>query len=165
MRKTTVLQEHNYALPPTAGQDAYWLPVPRREQVTDPCISGYLGNEWPSARTLRCAGIDHMSPVRHKRTPAIRSATCRGWSRLRVEQALSLAYGGCRAWALAPDVLSGQSPTETPSLNAALKSAAPPNSTPTPPPLTNYRLPRYHSSSLLYGADLGFHAEWLRDEP
>jgi hypothetical protein len=70
MRKTTVLQEHNYALPPTAGQDAYWLPVPRREQVTDPCISGYLGNEWPSARTLRCAGIDHMSPVRHKRDPS-----------------------------------------------------------------------------------------------
>ena len=34
-----------------------------------------------------------------------------------------------------------------------------------PSPLTNPRLPRYHSLSLLYGADLGFHAEWLRDEP
>src|SRR5579862_2923338 len=32
-------------------------------------------------------------------------------------------------------------------------------------PLTYPRLPRYHLSSLLYGADLGFHAEWLRDEP
>jgi hypothetical protein len=32
-------------------------------------------------------------------------------------------------------------------------------------PLTNPGSSRYHSSSLLYGADLGFHAEWLRDEP
>jgi hypothetical protein len=32
-------------------------------------------------------------------------------------------------------------------------------------PLTNPRSPRYHLTSLLYGADLGFHAEWLRDEP
>jgi hypothetical protein len=31
--------------------------------------------------------------------------------------------------------------------------------------LTYPRLSRYHSTSLLYGADLGFHAEWLRDEP
>jgi tetratricopeptide (TPR) repeat protein len=31
--------------------------------------------------------------------------------------------------------------------------------------LTNPGFSRYHSSSLLYGADLGFHAEWLRDEP
>jgi hypothetical protein len=34
-----------------------------------------------------------------------------------------------------------------------------------PNPLTNSRLSRYHSLSLLFGADLGFHAEWLRDEP
>jgi hypothetical protein len=34
-----------------------------------------------------------------------------------------------------------------------------------PNPLTCPGLSRYHSSSLLYGADLGFHAEWLRDEP
>ncbi len=33
------------------------------------------------------------------------------------------------------------------------------------PSLDEPRLSRYHSSSLLYGADLGFHAEWLRDEP
>jgi len=37
---------------------------------------------------------------------------------------------------------------------------------PKPPSLlTNPCLPRYDLSSLLYGADLGFHAEWLRDEP
>ena len=31
--------------------------------------------------------------------------------------------------------------------------------------LTNPGFSRYDHSSLLYGADLGFHAEWLRDEP
>ncbi len=34
-----------------------------------------------------------------------------------------------------------------------------------PNPLTCPGFSRYHHSSLLYGADLGFHAEWLRDEP
>ena len=31
--------------------------------------------------------------------------------------------------------------------------------------MTNPCPPHYHLSSLLFGADLGFHAEWLRDEP
>jgi hypothetical protein len=37
---------------------------------------------------------------------------------------------------------------------------------PIPPPLLTPPHPAlYHFSSLLFGADLGFHEEWLRDEP
>jgi hypothetical protein len=105
----------------------------------------------------------------------------KGYTRQGVEQLQACIRPTVMLWALAPGVPQRLKRRRNIAFNTALKrcSAQPPDraapsnlqiritsrSSDTPSLLTYPRLARYHSSSLLFGADLGFHAEWLRDEP